>query len=82
MRRCVGPLVDIWWTRLSKPAFERSSTHDVESFEHPGGTTYVTFASALFGTLMERPTASIAGLGLVALGLPFYFLATRRTAAP
>jgi hypothetical protein len=24
-------------------------------------------------TLLERPGASIAGLGLVALGLPFYF---------
>jgi APA family basic amino acid/polyamine antiporter len=26
----------------------------------------------VYNTLMERPTASIAGLGLVALGLPFY----------
>jgi APA family basic amino acid/polyamine antiporter len=34
---------------------------------------YVLGSLALvWNTLMERPTASIAGLGLVALGLPFY----------
>ena len=34
---------------------------------------YVLGSFALvWNTLMERPTASIAGLGLVALGLPFY----------
>ncbi len=39
---------------------------------------YVLGSFALvFNTLMERPTASIAGLGLVALGLPFYFLGGR-----
>ncbi len=31
----------------------------------------------VFNTLMERPTASIAGLGLVAIGLPIYFLGAR-----
>ena len=36
---------------------------------------YVLGSFALvWNTLMERPTASMAGLGLVALGLPFYFL--------
>jgi APA family basic amino acid/polyamine antiporter len=31
----------------------------------------------VYNTLMERPTASIAGLGLVALGLPFYLYWSR-----
>lgn len=31
----------------------------------------------VWNTLMERPTASIAGLGLVALGLPFYLYWSR-----
>jgi APA family basic amino acid/polyamine antiporter len=36
---------------------------------------YVLGSFALvWNTLMERPTESVAGLGLVALGLPFYFL--------
>ncbi|MGE0463047.1 MAG: APC family permease [Vicinamibacterales bacterium] len=40
---------------------------------------YVLGSFALVGnTLMERPTASIAGLGLVALGLPFYFYWSKR----
>ena len=40
---------------------------------------YVIGSFALVGnTLMERPTESIAGLGLVALGLPFYVYWTRR----
>jgi len=40
---------------------------------------YVLGSFALvWNTLMERPTASIAGLGLVALGLPFYFYWSRR----
>jgi basic amino acid/polyamine antiporter, APA family len=39
---------------------------------------YVLGSFALvWNTLMERPTASIAGLGLVALGLPFYFYWSR-----
>ena len=43
---------------------------------------YVLGSFALvFNTLMERPTASIAGLGLVALGLPFYFMGGKRAAA-
>jgi APA family basic amino acid/polyamine antiporter len=42
---------------------------------------YVLGSFALvWNTLVERPTASIAGLGLVALGLPFYFY-WRRSAA-
>jgi basic amino acid/polyamine antiporter, APA family len=39
----------------------------------------------VWNTLVERPTESIAGLGLVALGLPFYFYwsrSTPRTAEP
>jgi len=41
---------------------------------------YVLGSFALvWNTLMERPTASIAGLGLVALGLPFYFYWSPRT---
>ncbi len=40
---------------------------------------YVLGSFALvWNTLMERPTASVAGLGLVALGLPFYFYWSRR----
>lgn len=40
---------------------------------------YVLGSFALvWNTLMERPTESIAGLGLVALGLPFYFYWSRR----
>jgi len=40
---------------------------------------YVLGSFALvWNTLMERPTASIAGLGLVAMGLPFYFYWSRR----
>jgi APA family basic amino acid/polyamine antiporter len=40
---------------------------------------YVLGSFALvWNTLMERPTASIAGLGLVAMGLPFYFHWSRR----
>ena len=40
---------------------------------------YVLGSFALVSnTLMERPTESIAGLGLVALGLPFYFYWSRR----
>lgn len=40
---------------------------------------YVLGSFALVGnTLMERPTASIAGLGLVAAGLPFYRYWSRR----
>ena len=36
---------------------------------------YVLGSFALvWNTLMERPTASIAGLGLVAMGLPFYLV--------
>ena len=39
---------------------------------------YVLGSFALvWNTLMERPAASIAGLGLVALGLPFYFYWSR-----
>jgi basic amino acid/polyamine antiporter, APA family len=39
---------------------------------------YVMGSFALvWNTLMERPTASIAGLVLVALGLPFYFSRSR-----
>jgi basic amino acid/polyamine antiporter, APA family len=39
---------------------------------------YVIGSFALvWNTLMERPTESIAGLGLVALGLPFYFYWSR-----
>ena len=39
---------------------------------------YVLGSFALvWNTLMERPTASIAGLGLVALGLPFYLYWSR-----
>jgi APA family basic amino acid/polyamine antiporter len=39
---------------------------------------YVLGSFALVSnTLMERPTESIAGLGLVALGLPFYFYWSR-----
>jgi APA family basic amino acid/polyamine antiporter len=39
---------------------------------------YVLGSFALvWNTLMERPTASIAGLGLVALGLPFYWYWSR-----
>ena len=41
---------------------------------------YVLGSFALVGnTLMERPTESIAGLGIVALGLPFYFFWSRRS---
>jgi len=45
---------------------------------------YVLGSFALvWNTLMERPTASIAGLGLVALGLPFYWYWSRtRAVAP
>ena len=40
---------------------------------------YVLGSFALvWNTLMERPTESIAGLGLVALGLPFYIYWSRR----
>jgi basic amino acid/polyamine antiporter, APA family len=40
---------------------------------------YVLGSFALVGnTLMERPTESIAGLVLVALGLPFYWRWSRR----
>lgn len=40
---------------------------------------YVLGSFALvWNTLLERPTASIAGLGLVALGLPFYYYWARR----
>jgi APA family basic amino acid/polyamine antiporter len=40
---------------------------------------YVLGSFALvWNTLMERPTESIAGLGIVALGLPFYFYWSRR----
>jgi basic amino acid/polyamine antiporter, APA family len=40
---------------------------------------YVLGSFALvWNTLVERPTQSIAGLGLVALGLPFYFYWSRR----
>jgi APA family basic amino acid/polyamine antiporter len=43
---------------------------------------YVLGSLALVGnTLMERPTASVAGLGLVALGLPFYFYWQRQSNA-
>jgi hypothetical protein len=35
----------------------------------------------VWNTLMERPGASIAGLGLVALGLPFYWHWSRGAAA-
>ena len=31
----------------------------------------------VWNTLVERPTESIAGLGLVALGLPFYWYWSR-----
>ncbi len=42
---------------------------------------YVLGSLALVAnTLLERPGASIAGLGLVALGLPFYFRWTRAAA--
>jgi APA family basic amino acid/polyamine antiporter len=42
---------------------------------------YVIGSFALvWNTLVERPTASIAGLGLVALGLPFYFYWSRNNA--
>ena len=41
---------------------------------------YVLGSLALvWNTLMERPAASIAGLGLVALGLPFYWHWSRGT---
>jgi APA family basic amino acid/polyamine antiporter len=41
---------------------------------------YVLGSLALVGnTLLERPTASVAGLGLVALGLPFYFYWQRQS---
>ena len=40
---------------------------------------YVLGSFALvWNTIVERPTESIAGLGLVALGLPFYFYWSRR----
>ncbi|MGE4085874.1 MAG: APC family permease [Vicinamibacterales bacterium] len=40
---------------------------------------YVLGSFALvWNTLVERPTESIAGLGLVALGLPFYYYWSRR----
>jgi APA family basic amino acid/polyamine antiporter len=40
---------------------------------------YVLGSFALvWNTLMERPTESIAGLGIVALGLPFYFYWSRK----
>lgn len=40
---------------------------------------YVLGSFALvWNTLLERPTESIAGLGLVALGLPFYYYWSRR----
>jgi APA family basic amino acid/polyamine antiporter len=40
---------------------------------------YVLGSFALvWNTLMERPTASIAGLGLVAIGLPFYLYWSRQ----
>jgi APA family basic amino acid/polyamine antiporter len=40
---------------------------------------YVLGSFALVAnTLLERPTESIAGLGIVALGLPFYFYWSRR----
>jgi APA family basic amino acid/polyamine antiporter len=40
---------------------------------------YVLGSFALVGnTLVERPTESIAGLGIVALGLPFYFFWSRK----
>ena len=43
---------------------------------------YVLGSFALvWNTLMERPAASIAGLGLVALGLPFYFYWARAARA-
>jgi APA family basic amino acid/polyamine antiporter len=43
---------------------------------------YVLGSLALVGnTLAERPAQSIAGLGLVALGLPFYYWWARGTAA-
>ncbi len=43
---------------------------------------YVVGSFALvWNTLMERPGASIAGLGLVALGLPFYFYWSRKAGA-
>lgn len=44
---------------------------------------YVLGSSALvWNTLVERPTESIAGLGLVALGLPFYVYWSRRRGRP
>lgn len=43
---------------------------------------YVIGSFALVGnTLAERPTESVAGLGLVALGLPFYFYWSRQSEA-
>lgn len=43
---------------------------------------YVLGSLALVvNTLLERPTESVAGLGLVALGLPFYAVWSRRRAA-
>ena len=44
---------------------------------------YVLGSFALvWNTLVERPTESIAGLGLVALGLPFYFHWSRQRVGP
>jgi basic amino acid/polyamine antiporter, APA family len=44
---------------------------------------YVLGSFALvWNTLMERPTASIAGLGLVAVGLPFYWYWSRPMREP
>lgn len=44
---------------------------------------YVLGSLALvWNTLMERPGASIAGLGLVALGLPFYYHWAKASARP
>jgi APA family basic amino acid/polyamine antiporter len=43
---------------------------------------YVLGSLALvWNTLIERPGASIAGLGLVALGLPFYWYWSRQDTA-
>ena len=55
--------------------YHRLLTHRSFRTHKPTEYTFAVLGSMalVWNTLMERPTESIAGLGLVAMGLPFYW---------
>lgn len=68
--------------RLRRQLPDHPRPYRMWGYPWTGAAFLLTSAAFVVSTMVTRPWTSLAGLGLMAAGLPFYFLWRRRTLAP